>query len=280
MEATTVLTRKNTNITRRKVTKPSKKILLGKPITSTQQKMTLEELKALSRQIRPLNSSSCTKANTVTTTITTTTTANDIMLISKNLRENLTKAKSKMMANLSKSNEPKDIEIYEYLSKESPYSPTTPSLSPPVSDMEDVEDDFNSRILASTTTKLCGPFTFAISSSSLLPSSSCSASTVSSYDDEEEELDVGEENDYMPLYTPDLYAKDSLINMELLFPTGLSSSLPQWESKQQITEGNDTVTEDQINSWLQRGGFGGSGGETSPPMTMATDQELAGKVFW
>lgn len=34
------------------------------------------------------------------------------------------------------------------------------------------------------------------------------------------------------------------------------------------------VTEDQINTWLQRGGF------SSSPLTMATDQELAGKLIY
>jgi hypothetical protein len=229
------------------ITKPSKKIILGKPITSKQQKMSLQELKALSRQIRPLTSSTNNKSN------------DNIILISKNLRENLFKAKSKMMDSLKKSSTPKDVEIYEYLNKENicppAYLSSSSSSSTTSSDNED-DDDCNS-VDSSIQLKLV---TNESGSVSLVPttgsdSSQSSNSTVSSYDDE----------DFMPLYTPDY---SCTMNMD--FFGGLEQ--PEW--LQAKSENNtDMVTEDQINSWLQRGGFG----DHMSPITMATDQELAGK---
>lgn len=198
----------------RKVTKraiKSKKIILGKPILDGKQKMSLQELKALSRQIKPVNKQQ------------------DILKMSRNLRENLHKAKSKMMDNLKKSNTPKDVEIYEFLNKENLMEGD---------DIRLVTDE----------------------SGSLSVTSSCSSSSssVSSLDNQS----LMNETLFEPLYTP------SIMNMELFF----QSSSPFWTPKT-ISHHND-VTEDQIDSWLQRGGFG----DHMSPMIMATDQELAGKL--
>ena len=167
--------------------------------------MSLQELKALSRQIRPTSTVPTTKSNHV-----------DIVKLSRNLRDNLYKAKSKMLHNLKQSNTPKDLAMYECLTE---------------IDNDLVTDDAESV--------------------SVVPSCSISsASTVSSLDD----------SPLMPLYTP-----TSVMNMELFFQSSF------WAPKTMpVTQ---DVTEDQINSWLQRGGFG----DHMSPITMATDQELAGK---
>lgn len=60
------------------------------------------------------------------------------------------------------------------------------------------------------------------------------------------------------LYTP-LY--NSLLDMNLFLQSGLEST----------PDNSIQATEDQINSWLQRGG----GGTISPITSLATDQELA-----
>ncbi|CAO3613520.1 unnamed protein product [Mucor hiemalis] len=222
----------------------SKKIILGKPIVDgKKQKMSLQELKALSRQVRPI-----VKQQKKTD--------DDIVAISRNLRENLFKAKSKMMDSLKNSNTPKDLQMYEFLNKDSESMPSSPSYT---SSEEDYDDDCHSVNSTHLSLRLV---TNDSGSVSVVPSSVCqssSASTVSSLDDSlMNETIFGDESPLMPLYTP------SIMNMEIFFQS------PFWTPKTMPCTNND-VTEDQINSWLQRGGFG----DHMSPITMATDQELA-----
>lgn len=69
----------------------------------------------------------------------------------------------------------------------------------------------------------------------------------------------------MPLYTP---SSSSMMDMDMCLQQ------PSWYQNC-LSDINNDVTEDQINSWLQRGGHDDS---INSPITMATDQELAGKV--
>jgi hypothetical protein len=200
-----------------------KKIILGKPCNG-KQKMNLQELKALSRQISfsPQH--------------------DDILRLSRNLRENLFRAKSKMMDSLKHSNEPQDIQIYKDLIKRQP----------------EEEDDCDSISQIKLVTSASG--SVSVVSSDGYSSSSSSASTTSSLDDEQDDL-------LMPLYTPNYYPS-SVMDMDLF----LQHPWPVLEK----TPYNDheDVTEDQINSWLQRGGHDDN--SIMSPITMATDQELAG----
>lgn len=145
--------------------------------------MNVDELKALSRQIKPYPSSRNSDCTT------------DIDLLVKKLKNNMNKAKSRMLQQLKQSNPP----LYHDICND-----------------ED-EDDCSS-----------------VSTSSLSTS--------------------------LPTYQ-DIY--QSLLS---LYPFDLSASVKN-NTQDVMTE----VTEDQINTWLQRGGF------SSSPITMVTDQELAGK---
>jgi hypothetical protein len=211
-----------------------KKILLGKPITKgKEQKMSLQELKALSRQIRPLNNNSNKEGKD-----------DNIVLMSRNLRFNLFKAKSKMMDSLKNSNIPKDLEVYECLNNDQNAATIQLRL---------VTNESGSVSIVAPPPP---PPLFDNDSTS----SSSASSTISSFDDEDED-------DYMPLYHH--HQQDtSFMNMELIFQS------PHWQPTKTMSSYNQSdVTEDQINSWLQRGGFG----DHMSPITMATDQELAGK---
>lgn len=97
-----------------------KKIILGGPPTC--EKMTVEELKALSRQVKLPKE-------------------DEIISLSRNLRHNLTKAKFRMMDSLRKSNVTQDVQIYECLNKS---CPSTPSLSEPDEYEEYGTDDSSS----------------------------------------------------------------------------------------------------------------------------------------
>lgn len=191
--------------------------------------MNLQELKALSRQIRfgPQH--------------------DDIVRLSRNLRENLFRAKSKMMDSLKHSNEPQDIQIYNDLVKR-----------------EEEDDDCDS-ISSAQQLKLVTSASGSVSvvSSDDYSSASSSASTTSSLDDEQDDL-------LMPLYTPNYYPSSSVMDMDLFLqhPWPLLEKTPYND--------HEDVTEDQINSWLQRGGHDDDNSIMSP-ITMATDQELAGK---
>ncbi|KAG2202554.1 hypothetical protein INT47_012548 [Mucor saturninus] len=210
--------------------------------------MSLGELKALSRQIRPCH---------------------DIMSISRKLRENLTRAKSKMMDSLSKSNAEKDLKIYEYLlmddlstiSSSVPSSPNLSSASSDYDDDDDEEDDFSSVTTTESTFQL-KLVTSDSGSVSVVPSSHTPKlppfhPIMSTYD-----------TALLPLYTPDFAS----IDMDFFFPksTPLTHLHHHHHTTTNTTPATD-VTEDQINSWLQRGGFG----DSMTPLTMATDQELA-----
>lgn len=188
--------------------------------------MNLQELQALSRQISfgPRH--------------------NDILCLSRNLRENLFRAKSKMMDNLKHSNEPQDIRIYNDLIKRE----------------EETDDDCDSVNQIKLVTNASGSVSVVSSSDDYLSSSS--ASTTSSLDDEQDDLS-------MPLYTPNYYSS-SIMDMDLFLqhPWPLLEKTPYND--------HEDVTEDQINSWLQRGGHDDN--SIMSPITMATDQELAGIV--
>ncbi|KAI7888537.1 uncharacterized protein EV154DRAFT_517322 [Mucor mucedo] len=216
--------------------------------------MSLRELKALSRQIRPCH---------------------DIMSISRKLRENLTRAKSKMMDSLSKSNAEKDLKIYEYLlmddlSTISSSVPSSPNLSSASSDYDDddddddnEEDDFSSVTTTESTFQL-KLVTSDSGSVSVVPSSSHTPKLPPSHAIMSSPYDTA----LLPLYTPDFAS----IDMDFFFPksTPLTHLHHHHHTTTNTTAASD-VTEDQINSWLQRGGFG----DSMTPLTMATDQELA-----
>ncbi|CAO3674473.1 unnamed protein product [Rhizopus stolonifer] len=187
-----------TKRTSKKIKKNGPKIILGGPPTC--EKMTVQELKALSRQAKLPKQ-------------------DDILTISRHLRHNLTKAKSRMMNSLKKSNVTQDVQMYESLKS----CPSTPLF--------EYEDDCSS-----------------VSSSSSLPSVKPIADTLADMASIYSSL----------LYTP-LY--NSLLDMNLFLQSGLEST----------PDNSIQATEDQINSWLQRGG----GGTISPITSLATDQELA-----
>lgn len=245
----------------KKVTKP-KKIILGKPIDGTKQKMSLQELKALSRQIRPHSQFDSRP---------------DILAISRNLRENLARAKSKMMDSLKHSTAPKDLEIYEYLSQKNTISssssssssttssmPSSPNLSSSHSDDEEEDDD--SSVNSTNSSLQLRLVTNESGSASVLPTNiKPNITTTSTFNLNQEEIF----GNPLPLYTPDFYSSPSIMNMDLFFQS------PHWAPKSMPCTNRD-VTEDQIDSWLQRGGFGGH----MSPITMATDQELAGKFIF
>ncbi|KAI8088428.1 hypothetical protein BDF21DRAFT_413208 [Thamnidium elegans] len=208
--------------------------------------MSLQELKALSRQIRPhsdLNSRP------------------DIIAISRNLRENLARAKSKMMDSLKKSTAPKDLQIYEYLNKEDVSSsvPSSPNLSSS-SSSSDYEDDDYSSVNSTNSSIQLRLVTNDAGSASVVPTSCSTSSCSLSFAINDDAMIFGNP---LPLYTPDFYTSPSIMNMELFFQS------PHWAKTMPCT--NSDVTEDQIDSWLQRGGFG----DNMSPITMATDQELA-----
>lgn len=228
----------------------AKKIILGKPIDGKKQKMSLQELKALSRQIRPqtdLNSRP------------------DIIAISRNLRENLARAKSKMMDSLKKSSTPQDLQIYEYLNKEDVSSvPSSPNLSSS-SSSSDYEDDDYSSVNSTNSSIQLRLVTNDAGSASVVPTTSCSTTTTNTTTTFAIHDDAMIFGNPLPLYTPDFYTSPSIMNMDLFFQS------PHWAKTMPCS--NSDVTEDQIDSWLQRGGFG----DNMSPITMATDQELAGK---
>lgn len=262
----------------RKVAK-SKKIILGKPCNG-KHKMNLQELKALSRQIRPYSTAAAT--STCATTAATAAPlprvnahirseqdkdedmAKNIALLGRSLRERLFKAKSKMMDNLKNSEEPEDVLIYNNLIKS-----TLPSLvensNGHNTHSDDDEDDCSSvSTLSSIQLRLVTDASGRVS----VVSDDFSSTTSSLYDE-------GYNNDnyhlfghdstctsIMPLYTP-----SSTMEMDMYLPQ------PSWYQSC-LSDINNDVTEDQINSWLQRGGHD----DIDSPITMATDQELAGKV--
>ncbi|KAI9354905.1 hypothetical protein BD770DRAFT_473792 [Pilaira anomala] len=250
----------------KKVTKP-KKIILGKPIDGKKQKMSLQELKALSRQIRPHSQFNSRP---------------DILAISRNLRENLARAKSKMMDSLKHSTVPKDLEIYEYLSQKntissssssssSSFSPSSSSSSTTTSSMpsspnlssshSDDEEDDDSSVNSTNSSLQLRLVTNESGSASVLPTNiKSNITTASTFNPNQEEIF----GNPLPLYTPDFYSSPSIMNMDLFFQS------PHWAPKSMPCTNRD-VTEDQIDSWLQRGGFG----DHMSPITMATDQELA-----
>ncbi|KAI9257480.1 hypothetical protein EDC94DRAFT_635817 [Helicostylum pulchrum] len=225
--------------------------------------MSLQELKALSRQIRPHHHCDLNSRP-------------DIIAISRNLRENLARAKSKMMDSLKKSSTPKDLQIYEYLNKEDLSSsssvPSSPNLSSS-SSSSDYEDDDYSSVNSTNSSIQLRLVTNDAGSASVVPTSSFSSSlstttttttdtstTCSSFDISDDAMIFGNP---LPLYTPDFYTSPSIMNMDLFFQS------PHWAKTMPCS--NSDVTEDQIDSWLQRGGFG----DNMSPITMATDQELA-----
>ncbi|KAG1112238.1 hypothetical protein G6F42_014799 [Rhizopus arrhizus] len=259
----------------RKVAK-SKKIILGKPCNG-KHKMNLQELKALSRQIRPYSTAAAT--STCTTTSSTAPlsllnahirneqdkeedNAKNIALLGRSLREKLFKAKSKMMDNLKNSEVPEDVLIYNNLIKS-----TLPSLvennNSNNTNSDDDEDDCSSvSTLSSIQLRLVTDASGRVS----VVSDDFSSTTSSLYDE-------GYNNDsyhlfghdstctsIMPLYTP-----SSMMDMDMYLQQ------PSWYQNC-LSDINNDVTEDQINSWLQRGGHDDS---INSPITMATDQELA-----
>ncbi|GAA5816659.1 hypothetical protein MFLAVUS_010189 [Mucor flavus] len=240
-------------VNNKKVAKP-KKIILGKPIDGKKQKMSLQELKALSRQIRPhtdLNSRP------------------DIIAISRNLRENLARAKSKMMDSLKKSSTPQDLQIYEYLNKEDVSSvPSSPNLSSSSSSSDYEDDDYSS--VNSTNSSIQLRLVTNDAGSAFVVHTSCPTTTTNTTNTSTTNYSSFAINDDamifgnpLPLYTPDFYTSPSIMNMDLFFQS------PHWAKTMPCS--NSDVTEDQIDSWLQRGGFG----DNMSPITMATDQELA-----
>ncbi|KAI8644630.1 hypothetical protein BD408DRAFT_413018 [Parasitella parasitica] len=240
----------------RKVTK-SKKIILGKPCNG-KHKMNLQELKALSRQIRPystLPSSTQLDARVPEAEQD----IKNITLLGRNLREKLFRAKSKMMDNLKNSEEPKDVIIYNNLVKS-----TLPSLVANSNNTNsDDEDDCSSvSTLSSIQLRLVTDASGRVS----VVSDDISSTTSSLYDDGYNNNNYhlfGHDStctSIMPLYTP-----SSMMDMDLYLQ---QHSLYQ----SSLDDINNDVTEDQINSWLQRGGHDDS---INSPITMATDQELA-----
>lgn len=251
----------------RKVAK-SKKIILGKPCNG-KHKMNLQELKALSRQIRPCSAtttSSTTPLTQLDARIHQQENTKNIILLGRNLREKLFTAKSKMMDNLKNSEEPEDVLIYNNLIKS-----TLPSLvensNNSTSSDEDEDDCSSVSTLSSIQLRLVTDASGRVS----VVSDDFSSTTSSLYDD-------GYNNDnyhlfghdstctsIMPLYTP-----SPMMDMDLYLQQN------SWYQNC-LSDINNDVTEDQINSWLQRGGHDDS---INSPITMATDQELAGKSFF
>ncbi|KAG1055413.1 hypothetical protein G6F45_012535 [Rhizopus arrhizus] len=203
-----------------------KKIILGGP--PTYEKMTVEELKALSRQVKLPKE-------------------DEIISLSRNLRHNLTKAKFRMMDSLRKSNVTQDVQIYECLNKS---CPSTPSLSEPDDYEEYGTDDCSS--VSSTSSSL--PLMTHPSGSSGSQKNETS-STITMANTLTDIANIYSSLLYTPFY-------NSMFDMNLLLQSALNTA-PDTTSNE--------ATEDQINSWLQRGG----GGTISPIASLATDQELA-----
>ncbi|KAI8988545.1 hypothetical protein BDF20DRAFT_338302 [Mycotypha africana] len=100
--------------------KKSKKIILGRPCHG-KHKMTVDELKALSRQVRLSDNNNNSSTAYLTPPPSTAQhkqsyTAESIVLLSRNLKANLFRAKARMMDTLKNSDLPKDIQIYNNLS--------------------------------------------------------------------------------------------------------------------------------------------------------------------
>ncbi|KAI7906038.1 uncharacterized protein BX663DRAFT_249124 [Cokeromyces recurvatus] len=284
---------------RRKVTKP-KKIILGKPCTG-KQKMNLEELKALSRQVRPNHT---TVSLSPLTNLNCRSTLNhheeNIILLSRNLRENLFRAKSRMMDSLKNSNEPQALQIYKDLMNQSSTTTSTSSSdnssrisSESTSHSEDEDDCSSVSTLSSLQLRLVTDESGHVSVvSSDYPTPSSKVSIPSIFD-----MDIKQENNplfhiqdpitittpttttttttttsFMSLYTPHDYPS-MMLDMELFLSnhpywTLLEKSNDYSQSTTTTTTTTPDVTEEQINSWLQRGGH-------NDTITMATDQELA-----
>lgn len=167
--------------------------------------MNLNELKALSRQIKP-HSYGYTVKNSE---------EYDIMSICKSLKENMFKVKSRALHHLKHSTSPKDIKFYHDLMNTSPSSssPQQPTIQP----------DFMNLTIPSLT------------------------------DDEDDNSSTHSQDIYssfLSLYTPNFMMQEPIHTNNITV---------------------NTLTEDHINFWLQQGG------NTSSPITLATDQELAGK---
>lgn len=253
----------------------SKKIILGKP-TLGKQKMSLEELKAMNRQIKlpsvktPLNYFNC--QNHYAT--------NDIMSLSRNLKENLWLAKSKMMESLKNSSIPQDIQIYKYLSQ-------TTTLSPPSSpgfcseEEEYAIDDCSS---VSSKNSITSQLRLVTNDSGFVsivynhdkPMSIIKTDIVRT-EDIYSHVELSANSPFQTLDTPShsFTAVAPVIDMGLFLNSwkpenSLSRSLSNHNNNNHNKKSNNDVTEDQIDLWLQRGG-----GDYYSPITMATDQELA-----
>ncbi|KAI8986464.1 hypothetical protein BDB01DRAFT_785757 [Pilobolus umbonatus] len=234
----------------KRVSKP-KKIMLRPSLGK--QKMSLEELQALNRQIKPLSYMHC---------------HNNIKSISRSLKENLYMAKLKMMESLRNSNLPQDIQIYKYLNDSTP--PPSPGFTSSSED-EEYPDDCSSvstKNSMSSQLRLVTDDSGFVSivytndkpidtpQSKLVKTDTMYNTRLSANDSPLQTLDTP--SDYYTTISP-------LINMSLLFPW-IENSL----SRSPSNDKNNDVTEDQIDLWLQRGG-----GDYYSPITMATDQELA-----
>ncbi|KAI9478313.1 MAG: hypothetical protein EXX96DRAFT_482927 [Benjaminiella poitrasii] len=220
--------------------------------------MNLEELKALSRQIRP--------------------TANhheNIMLLSRNLRENLFRAKSRMMDSLKNSTEPQALQIYKDLTNQSTCNNSSITNTTIRSSGGNEDDCSSVSTLSSLQLRLVtdesGHVSVVSSDYQPVPSSKVAVSIPPSFtvDVKQDNFFVGQDvtcpTSFMSLYTPNYYP--SMLDMELFL-----TNWPLFEKNTDYSQSTD-VTEEQINSWLQRGGH-------NDTITMATDQELAGKTFF
>ena len=227
--------------------------------------MSLQELKSLSRQIKPLSATSdasfANNLNFRALSARDSEPKKNIMMLSRCLRENMHRAKARMMNSLKNSNAPQDIQTYKDLSNKSTHyhGIATPDLG-----SSDDEDDCSSvSTLSSIQLRLMtsnpGKISAALSEPSLSPTTSFSSQ------------DEDKSRSFVPLYTPPCFSpssSSSLADIDLF----LQHSWPVTEKK---GHANHDVTEDQINSWLQRGGYN----DSMSPITMATDQELAGKLI-
>ncbi|KAI8069098.1 uncharacterized protein B0P05DRAFT_551552 [Gilbertella persicaria] len=224
-----------------KRTRKSKKIILGKPCNG-KQKMSLQELKALSRQIKPLSAASDASNKLKPRDLPVCSSYHhqdeekrSIAMLSRCLRENMYRAKSRMLDSLKKSDAPQDAQIYKILiSKSTGCEGTTPDLG-----NSDNEDDCSS---VSTLSSL---------QFRLMADEAGKVSVVLS--DPSQQQDNNDSCGFMPVYTPPM----------------MNVFQNPWSVQEK--DNNYDVTEDQINSWLQRGGHD----DSMSLITMATDQELA-----
>ncbi|KAI8351153.1 hypothetical protein BD560DRAFT_438870 [Blakeslea trispora] len=224
--------------------------------------MSLQELKSLSRQIRPLSASDASftsKLNSRALSARSSYSEQDdskknIMMLSRCLRENMHRAKARMMNSLKNSNAPQDIQIYKNLINKSAnyyHGIATPDLG-----SSDDEDDCSSvSTLSSLQFRLVTSDSGKISAVLSEPSLSQSTSFLSQ--------DENKSCPFVPLYTPTCLSP-SLADIDLFLQHS-------WPVIEKGSHTNRDVTEDQINSWLQRGGYN----DSMSPITMATDQELA-----